>query len=206
MKKLVSLLLLLVFVLTLCSCGGDKQKDKHIVEIEAAKGELDGIGFALGTDMETIIEHYEDIVEQLEDSDKEHSDSMHDHTLAEEFITEDDLGKYCSVMTVTDLYYYIDEKDDDKEKAAVAVTFNDVHEFAIGIAMPDDVKAALSATPEERKAQESDMFFLPSFEENCLLLRYTYDNYQLDFLFVDDFLSAVALTDTDLWDASVLED
>ena len=206
MKKIVSFLLLSALLFTLCSCGGNDTKEKHAAEIDAAKGELDGIGFALGTDMKKIIEHYEDIVEQLEDSEKEHSDSMHDHTLAEEFITENDLGKYCSVMTVTDLYYYIDEKNDDKEKAAVAVTFNDVHEFAIGIAMPDDVKAVMSATPEERQAEENDMFFLPSFEENCLLLRYTYDNYQLDFLFVDDFLSAVALTDTNLWDASVLED
>ncbi len=206
MKKIVSFLLLLALIFTLSACGENKKTEKHEVEIKAAKGELDGIGFALGTDMSKIIEHYETIIEQQEESGEEHSDSMHDHSLAGEFISEDKHDGYGSVMTVSDLYYYIDETDDSKEKAAVAVTFNDVHEFAIGISMPDDVKSAMSATPEERKAEERDMFFLPSYEENCLLLRYTYGNYQLDFLFVDDFLSAVALTNTDLWDASVLED
>ena len=91
----------------------------------------------------------------------------------------------------------------EKEKAdagiSVIASFDTAYGFEVGIALKDDVKNAIGTEATELEATSDQTFFFPVPVEGCQILRYTAGNYQLDFFFTDDFLSATTITDTANW-------
>lgn len=94
-------------------------------------------------------------------------------------------------------FYY--QKDKADEGISMLVSFGTSYGFQTGIAMPDDVKNAISDDCLEGIPTAEELFFLPATPDHCTRLRYSTGDYQLNFYFVDDFLSAVTLLKEKDW-------
>lgn len=186
MKRFSTFLLAIIMVLTFVACGsGDKQESKIPVKAEkqAAEGIIPEMKYGLGTDPDKIIEEYEDYIEANEGTDV--------------FIDETEGELTVRLSTIDTAYYY--EKENKEHGVAVLINFADSYGYLLGITMIDDIKKDFAATPEVLTATEEQMYFFPSAEDNCVILRYTYGSNRLDFFFVDDFLAATVLTNTNYW-------
>ncbi len=182
MKRLIALCLSVLMVLSFASCGANKPKLSP-AEISAAEGKLDGVKYPLRTNPDTIIEYYEDYIEQ----NGEESNYL--------FVEE---GKETtSIMTLSDLYYYENDKVDNG--VAVAVSFQNVFGYEVGITLMEDIKADLGGEVTTFTATEEQMYFFPSYEENCEVLSVMCGDFKLEFFFINGFLSVTSLTDTTLW-------
>lgn len=186
MKKLFCIILSLLFVFCFCSCGDtttEKASEPNAIETAAESGKLGNAKFQLGTsreEIETYVNSY--IAENGEDSD---------------FLDINEYGELTSLMTKKDLYFY-KTANADKGMGAI-VTFDNVGDFSMGITMIDDVKKSLAGEYTESTATEEQQYFLPAAEEDCKLLSYNCGKYRLDFFFISDFLSAITLTDPEIF-------
>lgn len=95
-------------------------------------------------------------------------------------------------------YYYRKAMED--KGISMIVSMVDCYGFEAGITMPDDVKNAIAEEEVESVPDEDDLFFLPEVPDDCMRLTYTAGSRQLDFYFVDEFLSAVTLSEPAWWD------
>ena len=182
MKRFIALFLSVLVVLSFASCSADKPK-LSAAEISAAEGKLDGVKYPLGTNPDTIIEYYEDYIEQNGEESN--------------YLFVDEGTETTSIMTLSDLYYYENDKMDSG--VAVAVSFANVFGYEVGITLMEDIKADLGGEFTTFTATEEQMYFFPSYEENCEVLSVMCGDFKLEFFFINGFLSVTSLTNTTLW-------
>lgn len=183
MKKIICLMLSLIMFISFVSCK-EEQKPLSRAESDAMNGILNGVKYALGTDIDTIKDYYEQEIEQNGEESDYNSVNKYDD--------------YTCISTLSDIYYYKNDKVD--EGVAFLASFAKVWEYEIGITMKEDIIEDLAGTYSEYVATEEQMFFFPSFEENCDVLSVEVgQNKILSFYFVNGFLAASSLEDTEIW-------
>lgn len=178
MKKIISLVLCLVFVLSFSACGKKDISSIHNVDVEQyiKDGKLSSIGFKLGDDVDEI------------KSALESTASYGDETSFSEF----EVGEY-TVMSdgaVTCCYKTKSKKDGITH---IVNLYGD-YGFAQGTMSTEirDTMSKLGADADERDAKSGELFFMPS-SGNITVLEYAFDENTALFIFEQNSLSAVAL-------------
>ena len=184
-KKIFALILALLMVVSFGACG-EKETPKSQAELDAEKGILSGVHFALGTSGDEIIRYYKAEIEK----NGEESD----------YLQTGNFDGYSSITTLGDIYYF--EEGKEGEGALFSASFAKVWDYEIGISMKDEIKEQLAGETEEYTATEEQLFFFPSFEENCEVLAVKCGEYKLSFYFVNGFLAASSLQDLNNWTIS----
>lgn len=197
MKKLLCLVLSLALI-CLAGCGGadtdSSSSGETVGEIEkvAMTGKLDGIKYGLGADVDEVKEYYSSLEEEYE---SQHSDSDgHDHDTDAPFYSEEQEEGY-TVIDIATARFYFEEGNEDKGISAVA-TDAAVFGFTPGVTAKYEVEEALKVKGESLNATESELKLLAVRTEPVLILRYEFDDYQLDFYFYDNILITTAISDT----------
>ena len=191
-----------VMLSSLSACGnkepaGDGTTSKtvvsHPVDVigEAKAGKLTGTDVFIGRSAEEVkkLYHYgeEDTLSTSLEADGE-----------EPLILDITEGETMVRMATGQVDYYY-RKAKEEKGISMIVSMVDCYGFEAGITMPDDVKNAIAEEGTESAPTEDDLFFLPEVPADCLRLTYTAGSQQLDFYFVDEFLSAVTLSQPDWW-------
>ncbi|MBQ7045587.1 MAG: hypothetical protein IJN65_03740 [Clostridia bacterium] len=189
MKRIISLILVAVIACSFVGCKGEENKTNHTTDVEyyAKLGKIPEMELALGASEDQVQKHYEG-------GRPADDDDGHDHIL--------ELNRMEGNLTVrldagNVLYYYEKAKKDNG--VSVLISFDTAYDFEVGIAMPQDVKNAISAEGTLTDATSEQLFFLPFVEGDAKILTYNFDNIRLQFVFINDFLSATVLTDTNNW-------
>lgn len=215
MRRGAALLLAALLLGSLAACGGEgetsstvtsRQVASHTVDViaEATEGRMTGVDVHIGQSIEEVEAMY-DLGDETadEDTDAEEETSGSDTTSAEElpplYVDEGETMVQMQTDNGNILYCYRKSMEDEGI-AMIATRGINVYDFEIGITMPDDVRNVIAAEPEESVPTADDLFFLPEVPEDCLRLRYTAGTRQVDFYFVDEFLSAVTLCEPQWWD------
>ena len=186
MKK-IALLLLLVFTLSLCGCGEDNKKKVLEVDIEyyAKLGQMTDCEFALGGDIKKL----EDLVQ--ESYEKGHSDNE-DEPVYVEYEYED----YTGILSGTLSYYYMNDKKDNG--IGCIVSLNGGYGFSKDSVAIDvrDTLAGAGFEAEEKPAEDTETFFLPSFGDfTCLT--YKFGDNTVKFIFENNALCACTVSGVD---------
>lgn len=190
MKKILSLTLCIIFVLSLAACGEKSHNKQHDIDIEyyTKLGQIDGVDYKLGDDVKKTKESLSAAYYALDEDDETHT---HDHE-HEAFYYDLESGDY-TVMTdgnVTCCY----KTDDKKSGLTHIVKFGDAYGFSLG-----DISTQLSKTmselgfeAEERDAQDGEIFFLPS-SSGMTVLEYKIGDVNVMFVFTEHALTATAI-------------
>ena len=188
MKRVLSLFLILVIAVLLTGCKKENKTSEHSIDVEyyAKLGKIPEIELSLHTSEKEVTDYYGD-GRTIDAGD-------HDHYV-ELTRTEGELAVRLDAGNT--IYYY--EKANVKNGISVIVSFDTAYDFEVGISMPDDIKAAIAAEGTLTDATEDQLYFLPFVEGGAKVLSYTFDDNRLDFFFINDFLSATVLTDTNNW-------
>lgn len=193
--KLLSVAIAVLFSLTLCGC--DKAKDgenetqsntqeQYSVNIlaYAQKGQIPEVPFALHTAVDEVKTGFKDTLPEGSE-------------IEDLLVTEGAETVWLDGGNVIFCY----EKAKSENGISVLVAKENAYNFSLGgVFTADDVISAVASKDYVRTAAtENDAFFLPVIPENCECITYTAGNYVLRFIFTDDYLSAVTLTDPTLW-------
>lgn len=189
MKRVISVLLAAFMLLSVAACGekNDKKDEKKQGEIDkyAVSGTVPELDVKLGTSI--------DEVKRLFPSDYEDADES-------KVMLGETEGNTAVCMITLNASFYYEKANKDNGVSVVAVTGGNAYGLELGgTTTKSDVTAKLSSDYTEGTATEDMQYFLPGVSENCAYLSVKYDAYRLDFFFVDDFLIAVTLTDTENW-------
>lgn len=198
MKKIIAILITAVLICFAGCTGGNTDKNpQEEGNSIVSSGKIEGIDFGLGADVSTVKEHYSALAEEYSHNHTE-SDG-HDHSEDENFayyelIQEDGY----SIIDIADArFYYLHDKQ-DKGIAAVA-TDSAAFGFTPGVTLKYEVEAAFEEKGDTVNAGEEELKFLAVRQDSVIILRYEFENYQLDFYFYDNMLITTVLLDTELW-------
>lgn len=204
MKKLLCVFLCLaMFTLAACTPTPDDVSSEPAalskMEVSASKGEIEGLKFSLGADVKEVKDYFKKLAEDYED---EHGDDKHDHTNLmgnEEYAYYElvDMPDYMLIETAEARYYY-DGMNSSKGILAIA-TDNEAFGFIPGLTSKYEVESEFSSACETVTADEDDFELLSMPQDGTLILRYTVEQYQLDFYFLDNMLLSIAIVDTENW-------
>lgn len=184
MKRFFSFILSFMMIFTFSACGNKNNDDNKIsidVEYYAKLGQIPECEYKIGDSVEKIENELE--TTQLE--------SDHDHDTLQIVEGEKsvliDNGSYC--------YYYLKEKKD--KGISYIVSYNDAFGFEIGT-LSFKIKEALKSFDfQEENINNENAFFMLSNTGN--LLRYTFSDYTVLFIFENDALCATAFYLTKDW-------
>lgn len=212
MKRYIAVLLSLAMLFALAACNGKEDtagtssgaadassQAAHTVDVlsYAVEGVIPGVDVALGTYIGTVKEMYDYTPPeaQIEPASDE-GDEGHDHGF--------DMVIYDSYTQVKvdlgDTYLFYKTKYEGSGISRI-VCFKDAFDFQIGITMPEDIKAAVSAAPTREETVDA-VDFLPSTPTDFSVVSYTTNDHTVDFYFTDDFLTCTVLTDNRYWTES----
>ncbi len=206
MKRIIALVLCLC--LTACLFAGcrkstdesknntDSSTDGSISAI-AADGKLDGVEYGLGAKIADVKAHYEALANEYEEN---HGDDDHDHGLIGEeshYYALKEKEGYNIIDVSSARFYY--ETDNEAKGVLVIASDSDTFGFNVGITTKYEVEEAVNAKGKTFNATEAELRFLNVRTEPVLVLRYEFDDYNLDFYFNDNLLITTVITDTENW-------
>lgn len=211
MKKIISVLLILLLVFSFSACKETKKEDseqnyntKQVNNTNIAdyvkKGVLDFSNVAIGMSVDNAVSQFHNEAD-MEDGTKvllgEYFYGNYKGLKARE-INNDvyDISKYTNTTFVYDL--------NNESNGIIAITcVCDVYGFQNGITMSEDVINSLGKA-EKYKAESSELYFLPVSPE-ADALKYTFGENDITFYFVDDFLAATVISSSEYYDFSQTE-
>ena len=233
MKKLLSIVLCTVVLLSLGACNWFESEDeenivipttsqrsviatKEEVAAQVAKGKVDGAVFALGTGIEEVKEYFFDIVRpwtitatskvvKKKGTTKVVTEtSPYDNTQIVTAIGEkEDMYKYQKGNTLTSVYYngeqYFFVNGNEKAGAAIIVCNISAYGFTMGNCPSVDVINSLGEPDVKDIPSVDQLFFCLGSPVNPTRLTYNFGDKRLDFVFSDDNLLVVTLTDTNIY-------
>lgn len=233
MKKLLSIVLCMVVLLSLGACDWFKSEDedkivipttskrnviatKDEVSAKVAEGKVDGAVFALGTGIEEVKEYFFDIVRpwtitvtskvvKKKGTTKVVTEtSPYDNTQIVTAIGEkEDMYKYQKGNSLTSVYYngeqYFFVNGNEQAGAAIIVCNISAYGFDVGNCPSVDVINSLGEPDEKDIPSVDQLFFCLGSPVNPTRLTYNFGDKRLDFVFSDDNLLVVTLTDTRIY-------
>lgn len=192
MKRITSLCLIAVLLLTLVGCNNkDKNDEGYSVDIGyfISVGQIKEAEFSLGTPIKDI----EKVIKQQ--SKEEHSGDGHQDQI---ILVE---GSNYNYYNAPDFYYYYNKQNQDKGISCI-VGFTDIYGFSVGQTGEYEVRSALEQeklSPVSAIADEEEFFFMPFSIDNCKKLTCTYENKVLVFYFENNILIAGVIYNKDNW-------
>lgn len=233
MKKLLSVILCMVVLLSLGACDWFQSEDedkivipttskrnviatKEDVSAKVAEGKVDGAVFALGTEIEEVKEYFFDIVRpwtitvtskivNKEGTTKVVTEtSPYDNTQIVTAIGEkEDMYKYQKGNSLTSVYYngeqYFFVNGNEQAGVAIIVCNISAYGFDMGNCPSVDVINSLGEPDVKDIPSVDQLFFCLGSPVNPTRLTYNFGDKRLDFVFSDDNLLVVTLTDTKLY-------
>ncbi len=200
MKKFLCLFLSLC-MLTFAACSdGDSSSvdsaDQNSIESTAAQGMLEGIKYGLGADADAVKEYYGKLASDYEAQHPQEEDD-HSHDDAAPFFAEKQKEGY-TVYDISTARFYFENSKKDKGIAAIA-TDGEVFGFTPGVTAKYEVEEKITLKGKVVNAGESELSLLAVRTEPVIILRYEFENYQLDFYFYDNLLITTAISNTKNW-------
>ncbi len=178
MKKVLSFVLALSFLLCLNGCGkNETEKSEHSVDVKyyANLGQINDIDFKLGDNTDTV---------------KDALSAETEHTDDDDFFYYDYEADDYTVMTNGSVAccYETDNKDGGLTHI---VSFGDAYGFAHGAVLSEvrDTMTKLGFETKERSAKKDELFFLPS-SGDITVLQYDFEKNTVLFVFEESALSA----------------
>ncbi|MEE1277585.1 MAG: hypothetical protein UHE86_00800 [Acutalibacteraceae bacterium] len=188
MKKIISLLLAILMLFSLCACKKDGEKaNEEIKTIDsyAMNGEIPEIPVKLGTSIEDFKKVFP---EDTGDADQ-------DKVLLSEVA-----GETAVCLVTSNASFYYEKANEDKGIAVIAVTGGSVYGLKLlDVTTKSDITAKLEADFTEHVATEDEQYFLLGPAQNCTVLSATFDKIKLDFFLADGYLTAATITNTEYW-------
>lgn len=156
------------------------------VKKSVMQGKIDTVEFALGTKANVIFEKY--------NSKSSDSTQQADHDVFS--VTQK--ADYTRIIKGLAQYFYLND-DKDKTVSVIAST-SDAFNFNVGNCTPEDVTFALGEPNVRDIPDAKDVMFGFGFSSNnSERLTYNIDKYRLDFIFSNNALLGVMLTDTTIY-------
>lgn len=185
MKKIVAFLMCLIFILTFVGCGKkEEKKSDNGVDIEyyAKLGEMPELEYALGEDVEKVKAE----LSAVADGEESH-DSVYSVTEGENNVLIDN-GDIC--------YYY--KKAEPQSGIGYIVNYGMAYGFDVGT-VTLEIKEALSDYDYTEDAlTEENAFFMFDTQEGSII-KCSFDENTVIFVFKDSALCATAIYKTDKW-------
>lgn len=180
MKRILSLALVLIFALSLCSCKEEKKKNSSTVDIEyhANLGQIPENDLSLGMTPD-------EVKEALEKKQKEELEK------GEEYGFNEQEGN-TNVLITDGTYDYYCKKAESEKGINYIVSYTDAFGFKIGDVILE-VKEALADydVKEEAVTEENAFFYFGS--EGATLLKIEFPKNTVMFIFEDNALCATAI-------------
>lgn len=208
MKKIL-LFFLCVSMLLLAACKHNDdgltsfQEADYETKIEntAAKGELEGIKFSLGADIGGVKSYFKKLADDYNANHQ--NDGEHNHNFGslddEEYAYYNVVDKtaYSVIETANARYYY----DRDNRTAGIVAISSDstVFGFTPGLTTKYEIELEFKSEGKTVSAEEKDLELLSMPTASVLILRYTFEDYQLDFYFSENMLISTAIIDRENW-------
>ena len=187
MKKIISIFICAVMLFSFAACGrGDDSSDTAAVDIEyfAGLGEIPDCPYRLGKNID-------ELQNTLSAEEKAAVEAGEEYVY---LVTEGE--KTVQINNGAYLYYY--EKDKKENGVSYIAALNSAYGFENGASVLE-VKEALSGFEyTEEDADSDNVFFILGFSGGSVL-KYTFDNIVIMFVFEDNMLCAAAIYDTDNW-------
>lgn len=187
MKKFLAVLLSAVILFSFAGCGRENNSsDTNTVDLEyyAKLGQIPECKYKLGDSVETLKNELEAAEQSAHSDDDEY---VYEVTEGEKSVRIDN-GSF--------MYYY--EKEKESGGISFIVSLDTSYGFESGTTVLEIKNALPELEPEEKAATADDVFFLYGFSEGTIL-KYTFNNYVIVFVFDDNMLCASAIYDTDNW-------
>lgn len=180
MKKILGLVLCLIFVFSFTACGDDSgEKSNHSVDVEyyAKLGQINELEYKLGGSVE-------DAKELLNKTTDDHGESNYfDYPSGDYTIMTD--GSVCVCY----------KTDDESSGITHIVKYGDAYGFTIGAVSTQvrDTMADMGYSATEREAKQGELFFLPA-GASMTVLEYKIENCTVLFVFQEHALSAAVIS------------
>ena len=187
MKKITCLILSLIMIFSFTACGKEKEKDKtDSVDLEyfASLGQIPECDYKLGQNVDEL---------ENELSSKDESAASAD----EEYVFSVTEGEK-SVRIDNGAFSYFYEKDKKSNGISYIAAFDTAYGFKIGDSLLDVKNSLAEYKYTEEPADGDNTFFLMGIE-NGTVLKYSFDNANVIFIFQDSELFAAALYSTENW-------
>ena len=185
MKKIFSLALIAIMLLSLVACGKEEDKvDAYSVDVNyyANLGEIPEVEYKLGANVD-------DMIAALKAEEEAHMEG-NDHQHATYTVYEE--AERSMILTSGTNYYYETKSKD--EGVSYIVNFDASYGFALGT-YSVEIKEALGTLElegEVREPSDDEVFFIPG-SADLTVLEYTFKKCKLKFVFEEDMLCATAL-------------
>lgn len=179
MKRFLSLILCIIFVLSLVACdkssGG---KNDHSIDVEyyAKLGQISDLNYKLDDSIENA-------KNKLSETTDDHGESLYfDYTSGDYTVMTD--GSVCCCY----------KTDDETSGITHIVKYGGAYGFNVGAVSTQvrDTMSEMGYDTEEREAKSGELFFLPA-AANMTVLEYEIENNTVLFVFQEHALSATVI-------------
>lgn len=195
--KISAIILSFAFCFTLMGCNKEATETSSLTSVKplahsvnivayAEKGQISEIPYyPLGHDIEDLKETFMSHVEEGSE-------------IEELIIDEGDEDVW--LLGGSTIFCY--EKKNKENGISVIIAQEYAYDFSLGgVYDADDVIHAVGLDEYERaETTEEDAFFLPVIPKNSECIKYSIGGYDLRFIIIDGYVSAVTLTDPENWE------
>lgn len=220
MKKILSLITVIAVLLTLGSCElfkKDTQEEaipttsarsviitKDEVEKAVSQGKVNGATFALGSKIEDVKQYFLNIIgTNVYTPSSQNQGKTEEPQMVTAIGENDDYYQYnkgvnfSSVWFNGEKYFFLNSAVDSG--VSIIVCNETAFGFNIGNCPSIDVVNSLGEPDSKDIPDVSQLFFCLGTPNNPTRYTYNFDNKRLDFIFSDDNLLVVTLTDTSIY-------
>lgn len=194
-NKIFSLLLAGLLVLCLAGCQSKEKESDDLASVSSLPHSMNILGYAERGQIPELPFKLGESVQTVKDEFMDHVESGSEIIGLE--ISEGDKTVWMQGGSMIFCY----EKAKEEAGISVLVAQEYGYDFSLGgVYAVDDVISAVGSEAYTRAATGyADAFFLPIIPEGSECLTYKVDAFELRFIFIDGYLSAVTLTDPANW-------
>lgn len=203
MKKIFCMLLSVAILFSFAGCKnkevgqGNIETSETSIEEYAKKGQIPELKFSLGSDIETVKKYYSDFVSQFEEEQSEEENPGHNHEDLEAYYFDVTEGEKTVRMATGNTTFFYEKAKADKGISVIS-TKDTAFGFEPGSTTKQEIEASFETKGKTLDATDDDMYFVIQ-TENCVILRYTFENIKLDFYFTDNILMTTVIMNTQNW-------
>ena len=178
MKKILCVLLSLVFVLSFTACKKESKTNESTVDLEyyANLGKIPESKYSLGADVDTLTNELSEFAES-----EEGAESLYDVSEGEETV--------CITNGIYNFYY---DKDKKQDGINYIVSFETAYGFETGEVILTVKEAIGDIKYTEEEVNEDNAFFLPFISEGSVL-KCEFQKNTIMFVFENNALCATAI-------------